>query len=270
MSEAGAGFFDRLELELREAAERPARRAPRPSTVGGRGDRARGAGGRTRSRRWWCWATAEERAGDVRERGPTSAPAPVGSVVQRADGRHLVVATGRAPVAGAWQMETYASDSPGRSRDGRGVPAGRAAVPRARGARRRWPGRSVRRVSPDAGLQPAPGVGADPGPAERSWSTAGRPSGRARSGSRPGAKRQSKPIGSRGRREPAATSTSLRSHRISRARGSTGTTVTAVRGAAATRYCRRRLPPPGAAPPEARPPRGARRSSAAATCSAAE
>ena len=109
MSEAGSGFFERLELELRDAAERPVRRVPRPGPV-----LAVVTG-------LVVLAVAlvpalvvlggdSERAGDLRDGGPGSAPAPVGSVVQRADGPHVVVATGTTRVAGAWQMETYTSD----------------------------------------------------------------------------------------------------------------------------------------------------------------
>jgi hypothetical protein len=52
----------------------------------------------------------QDRVGNSeRERPAISAPA-VGSVVQRVDGPHVVVATGTAPIAGPWQMETYTSE----------------------------------------------------------------------------------------------------------------------------------------------------------------
>jgi hypothetical protein len=108
VSEPGASFFERLELELRDAAERPVRRRPRAATVAAAlavvallavavvpALVVLGGGGEKR----------------VSAPPPDDAarPAPVGTVVQRGGERHLVVATGTAPVAGRWQMETYRS-----------------------------------------------------------------------------------------------------------------------------------------------------------------
>ena len=110
MNEAGAGFFERLELELREAAERPVRRAPRAGAVG-----AALAGlvvlAIALVPALVVLGGGDEQAGDAVTGGRTTTERPqVGSIVQRPDGPHVVVAQGRAPVAGPWQMETYERD----------------------------------------------------------------------------------------------------------------------------------------------------------------
>jgi hypothetical protein len=110
MSDSQADFFDRLEVELRAAAERPPRRVARWSEYG----------------RWTGAALAATAAvvlavamalvvlggnsddpGDHRSVAPS--PPPVGSVIRRFGEEHIVVATGTAPVAGPWQVETYRS-----------------------------------------------------------------------------------------------------------------------------------------------------------------
>lgn len=101
-------FFDRLEAELREAAARTPRARLSPTlravavlaAVLAAGALAlvpvallSGDGGASRSH-------------DV---SSGRDPAPVGTVIDRAGEPHTVVATGSAPVAGPWQMETYTS-----------------------------------------------------------------------------------------------------------------------------------------------------------------
>jgi hypothetical protein len=109
MSDTSAlDFFDRLEAELREAAARPRRARLSPTAravavvavvlaagalalvpvllLGGDGE-----------------------AGRSHDVSPGRDPAPVGTVINRGGERHTVVATGSAPVAGPWQMETYGS-----------------------------------------------------------------------------------------------------------------------------------------------------------------
>jgi hypothetical protein len=103
-------FFDRLELELRAAAERGPRPgpgwAPAARTVAAVAIASavvalvlvpavvlRGGGG-----------------GDEPERvtvNPPPSPLPVGSVIRRDGEKHTVVATGTAPIAGPWQLEAY-------------------------------------------------------------------------------------------------------------------------------------------------------------------
>jgi hypothetical protein len=97
-------FFERLELELRRAAARRPRRSAGVSTAA------------------VAMATASVLAlllvaalallgGGDRAVEVTSPPGvtPVGHVVDRGGERHTVVATGVAPFAGPWQMETYGS-----------------------------------------------------------------------------------------------------------------------------------------------------------------
>jgi hypothetical protein len=113
MRELGSvDFFDRLELELRAAAERGPRRrpvwAPPARTVAAVAIASAvvalvlvpavaflGSGSRDEPER-------------VTVDGPPG-PLPVGSVVRRGGEEHTVVATGNAPVAGPWQMEAYES-----------------------------------------------------------------------------------------------------------------------------------------------------------------
>jgi hypothetical protein len=97
-------FFDRLEYELRGAAERRPRRVV-------------GAGGASVAVAVTLVALGLALVPilAVLGRGDEGVPTPslerprVGTVLERGDERHTVVATGVAPVAGRWQMEAYRS-----------------------------------------------------------------------------------------------------------------------------------------------------------------
>jgi hypothetical protein len=113
MSEQGrADFFDRLELELRRAAEGAPRRLPDWIPA------ARTVAGVVIASAVVALALVPVLAllgrgsGDDAERVTVEAPPsllPVGSVVRRSGEDHTVVATGNASVAGPWQMEVYRS-----------------------------------------------------------------------------------------------------------------------------------------------------------------
>jgi hypothetical protein len=111
-------FFDRLELELRAAAERPPRRLAGWGAAGRAGAIALAVA--------VALALALVPAvvllgGNDSGRTPATQqphghePAPVGTVIHRGqgnppgDGNHTVVATGTAPYGGPWQMEVYRS-----------------------------------------------------------------------------------------------------------------------------------------------------------------
>jgi hypothetical protein len=99
-------FFGRLEAELREAATRKprARLSPTPRTVAGVAVVvAAGALALVPVLLLGGGAGRSHDASSGRE------PAPVGTVINRGGESHTVVATGSAPLAGPWQMETYAS-----------------------------------------------------------------------------------------------------------------------------------------------------------------
>ena len=112
-------FFDRLELELRTAAERPPRR------LAGRAPGARGVAIGLVAAAAIAVALIPAAAllgggGDGRVgTSPTerAEPLPVGTVIPDGhgipprDGDHTVVATGTAPVFGRWQMEVSRSSS---------------------------------------------------------------------------------------------------------------------------------------------------------------
>jgi hypothetical protein len=110
MNDSRADFFDRLELELRAAAERP----PRWTAGWREGGRWTGAAVGATVAVVLAVAAAlvvvgggSDDSGDHRSVAPS--PAPVGSVIWRHGEKHVVVATGRAPIAGLWQLETYRS-----------------------------------------------------------------------------------------------------------------------------------------------------------------
>ena len=102
-------FFDRLELELRAAAERP----PRRMAGGGRGVAITLAVTLAIALALIPAAVLLGGGDDAPLPTPPAAkeaPQPsVGTVIQRPDGDHTVVATGTAPVSGRWQMESYMS-----------------------------------------------------------------------------------------------------------------------------------------------------------------
>jgi hypothetical protein len=96
-------FFDRLELELRAAAERPPRRLP---ALGGT---ARGAAIALVAAAGVALALVPALAllGGSDDDGALRPPA---AAKPKPHGRgHTVVATGRAPVAGPWQLEVFRS-----------------------------------------------------------------------------------------------------------------------------------------------------------------
>jgi hypothetical protein len=110
-------FFGRLELELRAAAERPPRRMPDWRAA------ARGGGVALVVAAVVAVALIPvlvvtgggdggDRSADKRPEAKAALP-PVGTVIPKGtgypprDSEHTVVATGRAPVAGAWQLEVW-------------------------------------------------------------------------------------------------------------------------------------------------------------------
>jgi hypothetical protein len=103
MSERAAGdFFDRLELELRAAADRGPRRVPRPRPAFAVAVAAVAV----------AVVVALAVLGGEREpRVAGGAPGvpPVGTVIERGGEKHTVVATGTSGRVGRWQLETYRS-----------------------------------------------------------------------------------------------------------------------------------------------------------------
>jgi hypothetical protein len=108
-------FFESLEVELRAAAERGPRR--RPAWLPGAGGVAAGAAVLALLAVALVPALVLLGDGDdpADEPAAVPGPAPVGTVIPKGEGtpprseESTVVATGVAPVAGPWQMETYAS-----------------------------------------------------------------------------------------------------------------------------------------------------------------
>jgi hypothetical protein len=108
-------FFATLEVELRAAAERSPRR--RPAWLPGAGELAAAAAVLALLALALVPALVLLGDGDDPADEPASVPgaAPVGTVIPKGEGtprraeEHTVVATGVTPVAGPWQMETYAS-----------------------------------------------------------------------------------------------------------------------------------------------------------------
>jgi hypothetical protein len=116
MSDPRADFFDRPEVQLREAAERP------PSSMRGwRGVLRRGGAALAAAAAVALAAVVAlvvlggSSKEPLRQGRAEPAPAPAGTVIRKGEGTpprdvdHTVVATGTAPVAGPWQMETYGS-----------------------------------------------------------------------------------------------------------------------------------------------------------------
>jgi hypothetical protein len=96
-------FFDRLELELRRAAGRPPRRSPSAVAV------AVAAVATMAALAIALVPLLAVLGGDDTGQPPATAQSRVGSIVERGGERHRIVAAGRAPVAGGWQLETYRS-----------------------------------------------------------------------------------------------------------------------------------------------------------------
>ena len=116
MSDTRVDFFDRLELQLREAAERPPPRSPAWDPLLRRGGAALAAAAAVAVALAVALVVLGGSSDEPVRHGPVqAAPAPVGTVIQKGEGTpprdvdHIVVATGTAPVAGPWQMETYRS-----------------------------------------------------------------------------------------------------------------------------------------------------------------
>lgn len=109
MSDTSAlDFFDRLEADLRDAAARTprARLSPTPRAVAVLAvTLAAGALALVPV----LLLGSDGGAGRGHDASSGRDPAPVGTVIDRAGEPHTVVATGSAPVAGPWQMETYTS-----------------------------------------------------------------------------------------------------------------------------------------------------------------
>jgi hypothetical protein len=112
MSDVGStDFFDRLELELRRAAQRGSRRRAGWTPAGRTVAAVVIASAVVALVLVPVLALLGSGGGDEPQRRVTvdapPRPSPVGSVVRRYGKEHTVVATGRAPVAGQWQLEAY-------------------------------------------------------------------------------------------------------------------------------------------------------------------
>jgi hypothetical protein len=118
MSDRRVGLFERLAAQLRDAAARPpgSSHAWRPLVLrGGAALAAATAVGVAVVVALVVLGGSTEEP--VRQGRVEPAPAPVGTVIRKGDGTpprdvdSTVVAAGRAPVAGPWQMESYRSTS---------------------------------------------------------------------------------------------------------------------------------------------------------------
>jgi hypothetical protein len=99
-------FFDRLEVELRRAAERRPRRLPGGVRTVAAAGLALAALALAAIPLAAVLGGGAEQSRDVAR--PVDQPRP-GEIIERHGERHRVVATGRAPVVGPWSLETYRS-----------------------------------------------------------------------------------------------------------------------------------------------------------------
>jgi hypothetical protein len=111
MREPGSvDYFNRLELELRAAAERAPRRRPRWTPAARTVAAVAIASAVVALVLVPVVVFLGSGSGDEPERVTVHTPPgplPVGSVIRRYGREHTVVATGTAPVAGPWQLEAY-------------------------------------------------------------------------------------------------------------------------------------------------------------------